>query len=123
MSAKAKRAEMLRMWKKVLAHWEEMAQNGLTAKGAPLGGDCAFCEKFMTPYLLSAVHPKCQGCPVMAHTGKNSCGGTPYMAAYKAWTKHSAKFSERAQEMLKFLQELYAKWLADNPPRRRKVAK
>ena len=86
-----------------IEHWKRMAKGERNDHEMPSADDCALCG------LFNKTNNPCKGCPVMKHTGQDSCEGTPYYAAHIAWVRHgvdSDEFKKAAKKELKFLKGL-----------------
>lgn len=70
--------ETLTALKASIDHWTKNVQKPDEASVDDT--DCALCMMFNTEDSFAT----CGACPVMGHTGKTLCGGTPYVAARDA---------------------------------------
>lgn len=137
--------ETLKALEESIEHWERLA-NGTSASDETIGSSsCALCilaerksEQFMDAYerdptpvssdpvsreTFHQVYRGCYGCPVLAHTGKTSCVGTPWDEVSNVVSRakggdftgacNQAKplpeFKEAALKQLEFLKSLLPK--------------
>lgn len=85
-----------------IEHWNVLASTD--NERARLGPEsCALCARFNREDMLK---DNCEGCPVMAATGKKYCRGTPYSNAFIASYRFGMGSSEFRAAALKMRDSL-----------------
>lgn len=105
----------VRALRKSIKHWERMRKaDPNEARECPNANDCDLCNKFRKLHELNGGH-FCDGCPVKAKTGLDSCLGTPFAKAADAFGNFRSGYGSRlnwkrlATKEIRFLKSLLPK--------------
>lgn len=95
--------------KQSIQHWRRMRQATLATlrlrDEKPGPDDCSCCVAWLDV-------GGCKGCPIAQTTGRQECRGTPYTAAYQAWSgvvhgRHPLRvFRDAAKDMIDFMEQI-----------------